>query len=447
VSDDFDRQPPHDMTAEQSVLGGMMLSKDAITDVLEVITRPADYYRPAHQAIHQVIVSLYERGEPVDAVMVADELTRNGDIGRVGGAPYLHTLIAGVPLAANAGYYARIVREHAAKRRLIEVGTRIVQAGYAADVEGGEGFDAARGWIDDGLDNLGDAATGDLEELTREFLSDLEDGGAPGLSTGFRELDQVLNDLRPGQLIVVAARPAVGKSVVGLNIAANAAIRLKTRTHVHTLEMPRSEMTMRLLSAEARVPLHRMIARTVEDRHWQRLAETRNSIMEAPLVIDDTAAQSLAHIRGMLRTAQRKTSAGLVVVDYLQLLAEPAGSETRQAAVAALARGLKQIAREFAVPVVALSQLNRGSEHRMDRRPALADLRESGEIEQAADVVLLLHREDVHDRESPRAGEMDVIVAKQRNGPNTTVALAFQGHYARCVEMGGGSWTPSSSAA
>ncbi len=437
--EDFERTPPHDIDAEQCVLGGMLLSKDAISDVLEVI-KPNDHYRPAHQIVHETILDLYGRGEPADAVTVAAELTKRGDIGKVGGAPYLHTLIASVPTAANAGYYARIVRERAILRRLVEVGTRIVQLGYAGDGDADELVDRAQAEIY----GVTERRTSDdylpLSEIMPGALVEIESIGSrggtmTGVPTGFADLDALTNGLHAGQMVVVAARPALGKSTLALDFARAASIKSGLASVIFSLEMSRNEITMRLLSAEARVALHSMRTGQMTDDDWTRLAKRMSEVANAPLFIDDSPNMSMMEIRAKCRRLKQQHDLRLVIIDYLQLMSSPKRVENRQQEVSEMSRSLKLLAKELNVPVIAVAQLNRGPEQRTDKKPMLSDLRESGSIEQDADVVILLHREDAYERESPRAGEADFIVAKHRNGPTATVTVAFQGHYSRFVDM------------
>jgi replicative DNA helicase len=590
---DFERTPPHDVAAEQCALGGMLLSKDAISDVIEVI-RPVDHYRPAHQLIHEAILDLYGRGEPADAITVANELTRRGEIARVGGGPYLHTLIASVPTAANAGYYARIVRERAILRRLVEAGTRIVQFGYAGDAEADELVDRAQAEVYAVTDRRTSEDYHSLSEIMPGALDEIEAIGSrggmlTGVPTGFSDLDSLTNGLHPGQMIVIAARPAVGKalaldtplptpmgwttmggvsagdqllgangkpttvvattdilhgrpcyavefsdgdvivadenhqwltwtvrprehggapavittgalsgslrdpdggreanhaialsgqqdgsrwrhivdvrpvasrpvrcvqvdsddhlylagrgmvpthnSTLALDFARAAAIKHGMATVVFSLEMGRNEITMRLLSAEARVPMHTMRTGQMNDDDWARLARRMSEVADAPLFIDDSPNMSLMEIRAKCRRLKQRHDLKFVIIDYLQLMSSPKRVESRQQEVSEMSRSLKLLAKELEVPLIALSQLNRGPEQRTDKKPLLSDLRESGSIEQDADVVILLHREDAYEKESPRAGEADLIVAKHRNGPTATVTVAFQGHYSRFVDM------------
>jgi len=435
-----DRLPPQDVHAEQSVLGGMLLSKDAIADCVETL-KAVDFYRPAHESIYDAVLNLYGRGEPADAITVADELTKRGELSRVGGQAYLHQLIASVPTAANAGYYAQIVAERAVLRRLVEAGTRIVQMGYGqggGDVE--DIVNAAQAEVYSVADKRGRDdyhAIGDLLEATVDEIEHAagRSGELIGVPTGFTDLDQLTNGLHPGQMIVVAARPAVGKSTLGLDIARTAAIRHKLATVVFSLEMSRTEIAMRLLSAEAQIQLQTMRKGTMRDEDWPRLARTMGDVSDAPLFIDDSPNMSLMEIRAKCRRLKQRDNLKLVIIDYLQLMSSGKRVESRQQEVSEFSRALKLLAKELEVPVIAISQLNRGPEQRTDKRPQMSDLRESGSIEQDADMVILLHRESLYERESPREGEADLIVAKHRNGPTSTIVLAFQGHYSRFTNM------------
>ncbi|MFZ4484948.1 MAG: replicative DNA helicase [Candidatus Nanopelagicales bacterium] len=434
-----DRTPPNDIAAEQSVIGAMLLSKDAIADVVEVV-REGDFYRPAHQTIYSAILDLYGKGEPADAVTVAAELTKAGEIARVGGATYLHTLVSMVPTAANGGYYGRIVREQAILRRLVEAGTRIVHMGYTGTGDVDDMVDRAQAEVYDVTDRRTSEDYLPLREIMGEALNEIEaisnrGGEMIGVPTGFIELDKLTNGLHPGQLVILAARPALGKSTLGLDICRAASIKHGLASVIFSLEMSRNEIVMRLLSAEAQVPLHHMRAGTMGDADWSKLASKMGTVSEAPLFIDDSPNMTLMEIRAKCRRLKQRHDLRLVVVDYLQLMTSGKRVESRQQEVSEFSRSLKLLAKELEVPVIAISQLNRGAEQRTDKRPLLADLRESGSLEQDADVVVLLHREDAYERESPRAGEADFIVAKHRNGPTATVTVAFQGHYSRFVDM------------
>jgi len=704
----FERTPPQDNAAEQSVLGGMLLNKDAIADVIETV-RSGDFYRPAHQIIFDVIIELYGKGEPADAITVGAELTKNGDAGRIGGMPYLHTLVSTVPTAANAGYYAKIVAELAILRRLVDAGTRIVQLGYSAEgQEVDDIVDRAQQTIYDVTERRTSEDYTLLEELMQPTMDELEAIGGragmmSGVPTGFVDLDTLTNGLHPGQLIVIAGRPGLGKalaldtplatptgwttmgtvavgdrllggdgvptrvvaatevllgrpcfavtfsdgtvlvadaehqwltdavtggrsirttaelatsvrvghtvptaqaldlpevdlptvpytlgvwlaggstdpqvqmltaaevvpdtdraavlarlargslaqrrdalagiadvlgeidvngsvalplwarelalgmghvavvrqdrveivtdervfrrddralshkealaaqvlltgrrtivsvtrvlsvpvrcvevdnadhlylagkamvpthnSTLGLDIARSASIKHGHPSCIFSLEMSKTEITMRLLSAEARVPLHHMRSGSMTDDDWARLARRMGEVAEAPLYLDDSPNLTMMEIRAKARRLKQRNNLKLIVIDYLQLMSGNKKAESRQQEVSEISRALKLLAKELEIPVIAMSQLNRGAEQRTDKKPMLADLRESGSIEQDADIVLLLHREDAYEKESPRAGEADFIIAKHRNGPTAVITVAFQGHYSRFVDM------------
>ena len=437
--DQPDRTPPNDPAAEQSVLGAMLLSKDAIADVVELV-READFYRPSHQTIYGTILDLYGRGEPADAVTVASELTKTGEISRVGGASYLHTLVSLVPTAANANYYGRIVREQAILRRLVEAGTRIVSMGYSGTGDVDDVVDRAQAEVYEVTERRTSEDYLPLSAIMGDALTEIEaisnrDGEMVGVPTGFADLDSLTNGLHPGQLIMIAARPSIGKSTLGVDFCRAASIKHGLTSAIFSLEMSRNEIVMRLLSAEAQVPLQHMRSGNMTEGDWSKLASKMGVVSDAPLFIDDSPNMNLMEIRAKCRRLKQRHDLRLVVVDYLQLMTSGKRVESRQQEVSEFSRSLKLLAKELDVPVVAISQLNRGPEQRVDKRPMLADLRESGSLEQDADMVVLLHREDFYERESPRAGEADFIVAKHRNGPTATITVAFQGHYSRFVDM------------
>ena len=584
---EFGRTPPQDGAAEQAVLGGMLLSKDAIADVVEAV-QPTDFYKPAHQTIYETVLDLYARGEPADAVTVAAELDRKGDLRRAGGAPYLHTLISTVPTAANAGYYAQIVAEKSVLRRLVDAGTRIAQYGYS----GSEGADVAA-IVDRAQAEIFEVterqASEDyiiIEELLQPTMDEIDaihtaGGLSQGVPTGFADLDAVTNGLHGGQMIIIAARPGVGKalaldtvlptpggrttmgevavgdevlgadgtptavtgvtevwhdrpchtvvfsdgtevvadaehewrvevggthqvvttrsletmvmvcdfgvrvpespgsgrddrmiidvrgaqsvpvrcieiaaddhlylcgesripthnSTIGLDIMRSASIRHGLASVVFSLEMSRTEIVMRLMSAEARVKLADMKSGKMTDEDWTRLARRMGEIAEAPLFIDDSPNMTMMEIRAKARRLKQKQDLKLIVVDYLQLMSSGKKVESRQQEVSEFSRQLKLLAKELDVPLIAISQLNRGPEQRTDKRPQVSDLRESGSLEQDADIVMLLHRPDATERDDPRAGEADLILGKHRGGPTATVTVAHQLHYSRFVDMARG---------
>jgi replicative DNA helicase len=415
----------------------MLLSKDAISDVVEIL-RERDFYRPAHELIYDAIIDLYGRGEPADPVTVSAELTKRGDLVRAGGAPYLHTLISSVPTAANAGYYAKIIRERAIMRRLVEAGTKIVQLGYTDEGEVDDAVDQAQAEVFAVTERRESEDYIQLAQLLPSALDEMEkisSGVAgEGVKTGFKDLDALTNGFHPGNMIVLAARPAVGNSTLGLDIARYASIHKRETSVIFSLEMSRSEITMRMLSAEARVPLNNIRSGQLGEEEWARMARRMGEISDAPLFIDDSPNLSLMEIRAKSRRLKQRHNLKLIVIDYLQLMTSGKRVENRQQEVSEFSRQLKLLAKELNVPVVAISQLNRSPEQRSDKKPMLSDLRESGSIEQDADVVILLHREDLYDSQN-RSGEADLIVAKHRNGPTRTITVSAQLHLAKFTDM------------
>jgi len=433
-----DRTPPQDVAAEQSVLGAMMLSKDAIGDVAEVL-KGRDFYRPAHEIVFDSILNLYGRGEPADAITVADELAKRGELGRAGGHIYLHDLLSMVSIASNAGYYAEIVREKAILRRLVEAAMKISQLGYSGQGDVSGIVDAAQ----QAVYAVAEGKAGDdyepLSALMESTLDEIEalsaNGVMSGVPTGFLDLDELTNGLHAGQMIIIAARPGMGKSTLGLDFARSASIQHGLCSAFFSLEMTKTEIVMRLISAEAQVPLGDIRKGHMSDENWRRIAKKTADVSSAPLFIDDSPNQTMMEIRAKARRLKQRHDLKLVIVDYMQLMSSGKRVESRQLEVSEFSRQMKLLAKELEVPVIALSQLNRGPEQRTDKKPMLSDLRESGSLEQDADMVILLHRDDMYNNASERAGEADLIVAKHRNGQTKTVTVAFQGHYSRFVDM------------
>lgn len=433
------RTMPHDDVAEQSVLGGMLLSKDAIADVVESL-RASDFYKPAHETIYEAILSLYGHGSPADAITVADELKKRGELTRVGGASYIHTLIASVPTAANAQYYAEIVKEHAIMRRLIEAGTKIAQLGYANETEVDTLVDQAQAEIYAVTDGNAKEDYVSFSDALEETINEIDANsnrpdGVYGVPTDFIEFDELTGGLHGGQMIVIAARPGVGKSTLALDIARSASIHHQMTTVFFSLEMSRTELAMRILSAEGKISMGRLKKGDLDTEGWTNLATLQGRIDSTPLFIDDSPNMTLMEIRAKCRRLKQRNDLKLVVLDYLQLMSSGKKVESRQQEVSEFSRSLKLLAKELDVPVIALSQLNRGSEQRTDKRPMVSDLRESGSIEQDADMVILLHREDMYNPDSERVGEADMIIAKHRGGPTRTIPLAFSGKYSRFNNM------------
>ena len=379
----IDRLPPQDVQAEQSVLGGMLISKDAIAEAAERL-KSNDFYRPAHETLYEAMVDLFSRGEPVDAITVADELTKRGTLQRVGGHAYLHDLIQSVPTAANVGYYAAIVAERSILRRLVAAGTRIVQLGYGeGEGEVDEIVNRAQAEVYAVGDKRGSEDYIPLAQTLEETLTEIEVAGGRsdefiGVPTGFTELDELLHGLHKGQMIVLAARPAVGKSTFGMDIARCAAIKHRMPTVIFSLEMSRTEISMRVIAAEGSIPLQELRKGTLGDTGWAKIAKVVGRISDSPLYIDDSPNMSLMEIRAKARRLKQQHKLQLVVIDYLQLMSSGKKVESRQQEVSEFSRALKLLAKELEVPVIAISQLNRGPEQRTDKRPQMSDLRESG---------------------------------------------------------------------
>ncbi|KMS92649.1 replicative DNA helicase [Prauserella rugosa] len=465
--DDEARELLADLRAEQSVLGGMLLSADAITEVTATLTRE-EFFSIRHQAVFAAIVALHQDDRPADAITVAAELDRREELHKVGGAPYLHTLIETVPTAANAGYYATLVHEKAVLRRVAELGIQANQLAInSARIDGDGGADVAQllSSVQQRLDEVNDAATGTVRKatfarLTRDrlqHLDDLQAGRLPGgLPTGFADLDAVLSGgLRPGQLVTVAARPGVGKSTLAMDWARHVAFHhgdpaQRQPVMFFSLEMSEGELWDRVICAEARVrhsdyTSQGRLDEASRDRIYRKAAETSQPVSEGSntcvgdlLMIDDNARVTPGQIRALARQQQRRTGLSMIVVDYLQLMHADTPADNREREVASITRELKLAAKSLEVPVVMLSQLNRKSEDRADKKPAASDLRESGAIEQDSDIIMLIHRPDSIEPDSPRAGEADLILAKNRGGPCSTISIAQQLHYCRFADLAQG---------
>ena len=435
----FDRVPPHDVDAEMAVLGGMLMSKDAIGEVSQEL-ETSDFYLPQHQTIYDAIITLFSASQPVDSVLVANELLKNGNLEKVGGADYLHSLVASVPTAANATYYANIVHQNAILRNVITAGTKIAQMGYSADgavaedivnLAQSEVYEMSTGRVRQDYVSIGSVL-----ESTLNQLDDIQTNGiSRGIPTGFRDIDNVTQGLQPGQMIVVAGRPAMGKSTLGVDFARSAALHHNMTSIIFSLEMSKIELAQRIIAAETNMPLTALRhAEEITPDRWNQLNTFWDKMKDSPLFIDDSPNMSLMEIRAKCRRLKQTHDLKLVVIDYLQLMTSGKRVESRQQEVSDFSRALKLLAKELEVPVVALSQLNRGPEMRNDKKPQLSDLRESGSIEQDADVVFLVHRPDFYNKDE-RPGEADIIMAKHRNGPTDTFKLAFRGINSKFEDM------------
>jgi replicative DNA helicase len=435
------RVPPHNLEAEESLLGAMLLSRDAIAAAVECCTAE-DFYKPAHGHIYSAVTALYTRGEPADPVTVADELRRGGVLDAVGDPSMLISLQVNTPSTANAAHYAHIVEEHALLRRLVVVAGEIAEMGYtvpddvSAVVDRAEAmvFEVAQRRVVDTMSSLRDLLAAGLDHLEQLY----ERGDTiTGVPTGYTELDERLAGLQPSNLIVVGARPAMGKTSFALGIVSHAALKIHKPVLLFSLEMSHLELTQRMLCSEARVDATRMRNGRLLESDWPKISNAIGRLGDAPIFIDDNPNVTVMDIRAKSRRLMAREGLGLVVVDYLQLMSghQRSRAENRQVEVSEISRGLKVLARELNVPVVALSQLSRNLEMRQDKRPVLADLRESGSIEQDADVVLFIYRDEVYNPDSPDRGSAEIIVAKHRNGPVGVNHLAFVDHYTRFANM------------
>lgn len=441
----YDRVPPHNLDAEVSVLGGMLLSRDAIAEVSELIG-PEDFYRGAHRTVFEACRDLYDRGEPVDPVTVSDELQKQGRLDDVGGALAVMELVERTPTAANALYYAKIVGEHALRRRLIDAGTQITRLGYDPGNGVAEAVDAAESEVFAvAQQRRGASEFSNMKELLRETFKLIEKrsedrSAVTGLATGFIDFDEMTAGLQPGNLVILAARPGMGKSTLVTNIAAHVAVELRRPAIMFSLEMTQMELVQRLLAGQARIDSKHLKTGDLRDQDWSKLSQAMGKLAEAPLFLDETGGINLMEIRTKCRRLKQKHGLDLVIIDYLQLMQSHRRVENRVQEVSEMSRGLKILAGELNVPVIALSQLNRAPENRgiADKRPQLADLRESGSIEQDADLVCFIYRDEVYDPDSPAKGEAELLIAKNRNGPLSTVRLSFIGHHSRFASMSRG---------
>lgn len=434
----LDRTPPHQLEAEQAVLGAIFLDPQALYRVMEIL-KPQDFYKTSHQRIFRVMVDLSDQAEPIDLVMVTEELQRRNWLEEVGGVSYLSDLADSVPTAANVEYYARIVAEKALLRRLIDTATRIVQSGYTSrdDVETILS-EAERSILEirdtrtrDGFVHIKDLLLSAYERIEMLHNTGKEVTGIP---SGYRDLDRLTSGFQPSDLVIVAARPSVGKTAFALNVAQNVAVRSGETVAIFSLEMSAAQLVQRMLCAEGNIDANRMRTGSFREEDWEKLTMAIASLSQAQLFIDDTPGIHINQIRAKARRLKAEHGLGLVVIDYLQLI-QGHFRESRQQEISAISRSLKAMARELNCTVLALSQLSRAVEQRQDKRPMLSDLRESGSIEQDADLVAFLYREDYYDQDSDKQNIVEVIVAKQRNGPVGKVELAFLKEYNKFVNL------------
>jgi len=431
--------PPHSVEAEQSVLGSMLLSKEAIYVALERLKRD-DFYLEAHRAIFDVIAELHENREPVDLITVTETLRSRKMLESVGGVTYLTTLTEVVPTPANIAQYCKIVEEKALLRRLLEATSQILSMAYEPREDVEELLDEAERKIFavvqkrrvDSFHHIKDVLLSTFERIEQLYNSK---GGITGVPTGFPDLDAMTSGLQPSDLILVAARPSMGKTAFALNIAQNAAIKHKIPVAIFSLEMSKEQLVQRMLCAESNVDSHKLRTGRLDEDDWPKLARAMGPLSEAPIFIDDTPAITCLEIRAKARRLKAEKGLGLIVIDYLQLIAGRGQTENRQQEISEISRSLKALARELNVPVLALSQLSRAPDVRSDHRPVLSDLRESGSQEQDSDLVAFLYREDYYNPNTDRKNIAEVIIAKQRNGPTGKVELLWLSQYTKFVSI------------
>jgi replicative DNA helicase len=436
--------PPQNLEAEESVLGAMMLSPGAIGAVSELLDA-ADFYRESHAKMYRAALALYAKGEPVDAITLVDELEERGELEAAGGKERVHELAALVPATGNAAHYARIVRETATLRGLIRVGSEIARLGWervgeAQDlVDQAEQilFDLSQARVTGDFTHIEDLLKESFERIVQLYEAGVEVTGVP---SGFRDLDKITSGFQPGNLIIVAARPSMGKSALALCAAANIAVRHDIPVALFTLEMSKAEVTQRLMCSEGKVESQRLRNGKLAQDDWSRLTAASDKLMKAPVWVDDTGSVTMMDIRSKSRRLKSQhPNLGLIIVDYLQLMTSGQTVENRVQEVSQISRQLKVLARDLDVPIMALSQLSRAVEQRHDKRPILSDLRESGSIEQDADVVMFIYRDEYYNPdETDQQGLAEVIVAKHRNGPTDAIKVSFLKRYAKFADLAQG---------
>ncbi|MCL0067729.1 replicative DNA helicase [Peptococcaceae bacterium] len=423
-----EQELPQSIDAEQAVLGSILLDKESIYKVMEIIN-PDDFYSESHRLIYKAMLNLADRDQPIDMITVSEELKKNGSLEKAGGASYIALLAGVVPTARNVEHYAHIVEEKSLKRMLIQLSTKVSAMSYEEkDVH--ELIDQAEEALIELRNRCQSKNLTAVNDILVQLFEQIEKmqqnrGKLTGISTGFIDLDNITCGLQNGDLIVLAARPSMGKTTLGLMIALNAAVRLNVPTAIFSLEMSKTQLVQRMLCAEAMVDQQKLRAGFLKDKDWLRLTQAGENLSHAPLYIDDTAILSPREILAKARNLKKDKNLGLIVIDYMQLMQGNRRAENRQQEISDISRSLKGIAKELNVPVLALSQLSRAVEQRQNKRPIMPDLRESGSIEQDADVVMFIYRDEYYNPESEKAGIAEIIIAKQRNGPVGKVELGF----------------------
>ncbi len=429
------RIPPHSIEAEQSVLGAMMVSKEAINTAVEII-KPIDFYKEVNKEIFEAILGLFNSNEPVDLITLSEELRRRGTLDNVGGITYIANLSTSVATTANTKYYCKIVEEKSVLRRLISSSDEIISKAYEdnedvnAIIEKAEKniFEITQGSHKEGFSPINEVLLSSFAQIEERAANK---GSLTGLTTGFLDLDNKLSGLQKSDLVLLAARPSMGKTALGINIATNAAVKAGAKVAVFSLEMSKEQLVQRMISATAHVDLQKIISGNLVDNEWMQVVNSMGPLSQINVFIDDTAGISLMEMKAKCRRLKIEKGLDLVVIDYLQLMQLDGHIESRQQEISAISRGLKALAKEMECPVVALSQLSRAPELRADHRPILSDLRESGAIEQDADVVMFLYRDEYYNQESEKKNIGEVIIAKHRNGPTGNLELVWKGEYTK----------------
>ena len=423
------RSSPQNISAEQATLGSIILDKDSILSCIEIL-KPEDFYRSTHQVIYQCSLDLFEKNQAVDLVTLTEELNKRKQLEEVGGASYLTTLMSSVPTAANVVYYAKIVEQKAILRKLINHATQIVTMGYEEQEDARVLLDKAENLIFDVSQQKVEHSFSPIKDLLTESFEKIEDlyhrdNFITGVPTGFIELDEITTGFQPSELIIIAGRPSMGKTAFCLNIAQHAAMQYKIPVAIFSLEMSKAQIVQRMLCSEARIDTHALRRGRMPEEDWPKLSMAAGRLSAAPIFIDDAAGISPLEIKAKARRLKARHNLGLIMIDYLQLIQTGLKIENRQQEISQISRSLKGLARELDVPVITVSQLSRAVEQRSVQRPRLSDLRESGAIEQDADVVAFLYREEYYKPKSSKKGIAEVIISKQRNGPTGTLELAF----------------------
>ena len=435
-----ERIPPHNIEAEQSVIGAVFLDPETFSTASELLM-PEDFFRAGHQRIFSAMVQLADKGEPIDLVTVTSFLHNRKELDEAGGVSYLSDVAGSVPTAANIGYYSKIVEEKAMLRRLIRTATDIVTSGFEREDEVDEVLNEAEKSILEVSSRQNAGAFKSIKDVLIEVYDDIEQlhhqsGDITGIASGFRDLDRITSGFQPNDLIIVAARPSVGKTAFALNVAQNVAVNTDENVAIFSLEMGAEQLVSRMLCAEGNIDSQRLRSGQLQADDWSKLTMAMGSLSNAGIYIDDSPGIRVAEIRSKCRRLKQEHGLGMILIDYLQLIQGSANSkENRQQEVSEISRSLKALARELNVPLIALSQLSRGVESRQDKRPMMSDLRESGSIEQDADIVGFLYRDDYYDTESEKQNIIEIIISKQRNGPVGSVELAFVKEYNKFVDL------------